>query len=202
MNKSEKIKLDIPIIVEGKYDIIKLKSIIDGQIIKTDGFSVFKSDENKEYIRQLADKNGIIVLTDSDGAGLVIRNYLNSILPKEKIIHLYPPQIKGKEKRKVTSSKEGYLGVEGIDIDVLRSLFSPFEKNNVCDDTKRKVTKLDLFDDGLIGGQNSAEKRLWLKQYLNLPSNISTNALIDTINFLYSYEEYKAILEKRIKQND
>ena len=81
-----KIKLDIPIIVEGKYDVIKLKSIIDGQIIKTDGFSIFKSDENKAFIKNLADKNGVIVLTDSDGAGLVIRNHLRSILPKEKII--------------------------------------------------------------------------------------------------------------------
>ena len=122
-----KLKIDIPIIVEGKYDVIKLNSIIDGQIIKTDGFSLFKSEENKKYIRMIAENLGVIVLTDSDGGGLVIRNHLNSILPKDKIIHLYPPQISGKEKRKTSPSKEGFLGVEGISADVLRDLLAPFE---------------------------------------------------------------------------
>ena len=197
-----KIKLDIPIIVEGKYDVIKLKSIIDGQIIKTDGFSIFKSDENKAFIKNLADKNGVIVLTDSDGAGLVIRNHLRSILPKEKIIHLYPPQIEGKERRKTAPSKEGYLGVEGIDADILRDLLSPFEKKDISSDTKRKITSLDLFEDGFTGTENSSEKRNWLKKRLNLPLNISTSALIDTLNLLYSYEEYKKIIEERNISND
>lgn len=197
-----KIKLDIPVIVEGKYDVIKLKSIIDGQIIKTDGFSIFKSDENKDFIKKLADKNGIIVLTDSDGAGLVIRNHLRSILPKEKIIHLYPPQIEGKEKRKTAPSKEGYLGVEGIDADILRDLLSPFAKKDILSDTKRKITNLDLFEDGFTGTENSSEKRNWLKKRLNLPLNISTSALIDTLNLLYSYDEYKKIIEERNISND
>ena len=191
----KKITVDIPIIVEGKYDVIKLNSIIDGQIIKTDGFGLFKSEETKNYIRQLAEKNGVIVLTDSDGAGLVIRNHLNSILPKEKIIHLYPPQIEGKEKRKNAPSKEGFLGVEGISADTLRNLFAPFE-SNVKKENIRKVSKTDLYEDGLTGYPNSADKRNALKKRLGLPQNISTNALLDTINFLYSYEEYKAFLKE------
>lgn len=191
----KKITVDIPIIVEGKYDVIKLNSIIDGQIIKTDGFGLFKSEETKNYIRQLADKNGVIVLTDSDGAGLVIRNHLNSILPKEKIIHLYPPQIEGKEKRKNTPSKEGFLGVEGISADTLRNLFAPFE-SNVKKENIRKVSKTDFFEDGLTGSPNSADKRNALKKRLGLPQNISTNALLDTINFLYSYEEYQKLLKE------
>lgn len=190
----KKITVDIPIIVEGKYDVIKLNSIIDGQIIKTDGFGLFKSEETKNYIRQLADKKGVIVLTDSDGAGLVIRNHLNSILPKEKIIHLYPPQIEGKEKRKTTPSKEGFLGVEGISADTLRQLFTPFESNTKKEQTK-KVSKTDLYEDGLIGLPNSVGKRNALKKKLGLPQNISTTALIDTINLLYSYEEYKTFLK-------
>ncbi len=191
----KKITIDIPIIVEGKYDVIKLNSIIDGQIIKTDGFGLFNSEETKEYIKKLAEKKGVIVLTDSDGAGLVIRNYLSSILPKDKIIHLYPPQIEGKEKRKNTPSKEGFLGVEGISADILRELFTPFESNIQKDKTK-KVTKLDLFEDGLIGSLDSSNKRNMLKKRLGLPLNISTNALLDTINLLYSYEEYKAFLKE------
>ena len=191
----KKISIDIPIIVEGKYDVIKLNSIIDGQIIKTDGFGLFKSEETKNYIGQLADKNGVIVLTDSDGAGLVIRNHLNSILPKEKIIHLYPPQIEGKEKRKNSPSKEGFLGVEGISADTLRTLFAPFESDSKKEG-KKKVSKTDLYEDGLTGYPNSADKRNALKKRLGLPQNISTNALLDIINFLYSYEEYKEFLKE------
>ncbi|MBQ4116485.1 MAG: DUF4093 domain-containing protein [Clostridia bacterium] len=191
----KKITIDIPIIVEGKYDVIKLNSIIDGQIIKTDGFGLFKSEETQNYIRQLAHKKGVIVLTDSDGAGLLIRNHLSSILPKEKIIHLYPPQIEGKEKRKTTPSKEGFLGVEGIQADTLRMLFAPFE-SNIQKNKPKQVSKLDFFEDGLTGAPNSANKRNALKKRLGLPLNISANALLDTINLLYSYEEYKAFLKE------
>lgn len=190
-----KIKIDIPIIVEGKYDLIKLQSIIDGNIIKTNGFSLFKSQENKKFIKTIAEKNGIIVLTDSDGAGLVIRNYLSSILPKDKIFHIYPPQIQGKEKRKTAPSKEGYLGVEGISADILRKLFEPFVQDTV-QKNKRMITKLDFFEDGLTGCSNSAEKRSALLKMLDLPQNISANALLDTLNFLYSYEEYKEFIKK------
>lgn len=189
-----KIKINLPVIVEGKYDLIKLQSIIDGHIIKTDGFSIFKSEENKEYIKKAAEKNGIIVLTDSDGAGLVIRNHLSSILPKDKIFHIYPPQIEGKERRKSAPSKEGYLGVEGISADVLRALFAPFESNEPKD--KTKVTKTDFFEDGLTGSIDSSTKRKALQKMLGLPSNISANALIDAINLMYTYDEYKTFIKE------
>ena len=191
----KKIQIDRPVIVEGKYDVIKLKSIIDGQIIKTDGFSLFKSEETKSYIRQAAMKNGVIVLTDSDGGGLVIRNHLSSILPKDKILHLYPPQIEGKERRKTSPSKEGYLGVEGISAEILRSLFAPFEKKEE-ENNGKKVTKLDFFEDGLTGCPDSTKNRDRLKKKLSLPKNISANALLDAVNLLYSYEEYKAIIQE------
>ena len=189
-----KIKINLPVIVEGKYDLIKLQSIIDGHIIKTDGFSIFKSEENKEYIKKVAEKNGVIVLTDSDGAGLVIRNHLSSILPKDKIFHIYPPQIEGKERRKSAPSKEGYLGVEGISADVLRTLFAPFESNEPKD--KTKVTKTDFFEDGLTGSIDSSTKRKALQKMLGLPSNISANALIDAINLMYTYDEYKNFIKE------
>lgn len=188
-----KIKIDLPIIVEGKYDKIKLDSIIDGQIIKTDGFSLFNSKETQEYIKRVAEKYGVIVLTDSDSGGLLIRNRLKSLLPKEKIIHLYPPQIEGKEKRKKSPSKEGYIGVEGLSADVIRGLFKPLEakeKNN-----ERLVTKTDLYSDGLLGGENSSKMRLNFKRHLNLPDNISSNALLDAINMLCSFKDYKNIIE-------
>ncbi len=191
-----KLKIDIPIIVEGKYDKIKIDSIIDGNIIKVNGFGIFKSEQTKEYIKKLAEKNGIIVFTDSDSGGLVIRNYLKSILPKEKIFHIYPPQIEGKEKRKSSPSKEGYLGVEGIPANIICELFTPFinQKNNHTQ--KKLITKTDLFEDGISGGPNSKALRSKLLSSLNLPQNLSTNALTDALNFLYSYEEYKAILIK------
>ena len=127
----DRLKISIPIAVEGKYDKIKLSSIIDGQIITTDGFGVFASDEKKMLIRRLAEPRGIIVLTDSDGAGLVIRNYFRSILPKDKLINLYTPQIAGKEKRKKCPSKAGFLGVEGIEACKIRSLILPLLADHV-----------------------------------------------------------------------
>ena len=192
----EKIVLDRPIIVEGKYDKIKLSSIIDGNIITTDGFGVFKNEEKKLLIRRLAASNGIIVLTDSDGGGLVIRNYINSILPKEKITHLYIPEIKGKEKRKLSESKEGLIGVEGIECEMLIKILSPFSVNTQSRIEHKKITKTDLFDDGFCGKAGSSEKRLCLCRELGLPSNISTNALLEALNILINFEEYKRIANR------
>lgn len=191
-----RIKLDIPVIVEGKYDVIKLSSIIDGQIIKTDGFSLFNSVETRNMIKSIAEKNKVIVLTDSDGAGLVIRNHINSFLPKDRVIHLYPPRIEGKEKRKTAPSKEGCLGVEGIPADILRSLFLPLEARERVE--KRPVTKLDFYEDGLTGTPDSKQKRDKLKKALGLPSSISSNALLDAVNLLCTYEEYKTIIKEKL----
>lgn len=192
---SEKIRIDIPIVVEGKYDKIKLSSVIDGQIIVTDGFGVFASEEKTALIRRLAEPRGIIVLTDSDGAGLVIRNYFNKILNKDKLYHLYIPQIKGKEKRKKAPSKEGILGVEGIDADFLRRLFAPFVSDGEIKKTEKELTKADFFKDGLSGTDSAAEKRRRLCIYLSLPENMSANALLCAINMLGELDLYEEFLK-------
>ena len=182
-----------PVIVEGKYDKIKLDSVIDATVIATDGFGVYKSDEKKALLRALAGKERVIVLTDPDGAGLQIRSYLTTVLPKEKLIHLYVPEKKGKEKRKSEPSKAGLLGVEGVDADIIRELFAPFTAES-CEEGLRPVTKADLFADGLSGGAGSAARRRELCGKMGLPTNISANALLDIINLLYGYDRYKELL--------
>ena len=192
---SEKLHIDIPIIVEGKYDRIKLDSILDAHVVVTDGFGIFKRDEQRALIRRLAKKSGVIVLTDSDGGGLVIRSHLRSILPPDKIINLYIPEVKGKEKRKKTGGKAGLLGVEGIDADTLRDLFRPYANGNKPD-THGNVTKADFFADGLSGNENSAELRKRLALSLALPANMSANALLEAINLCCSREEYNESIRK------
>lgn len=192
---TDKIKISKPILVEGKYDKIKLETIIDACIITTDGFNVFKNDEKKVLIQKLADREGIIVMTDSDGAGLVIRNYINSVLPKEKIYHLYIPEISGKEKRKSIPSKSGLLGVEGIDINKLRNIFIPFTNDTWKRVSEKKITKHDLYEYGLSGGNNSADKRKQVTQKLGFPANMSANALLDAVNMLYTYNEFTSLIE-------
>ena len=162
-NQTSKLRVDIPIAVEGKYDKIKLCSIIDANIVTTNGFGIFSSAEKTALIRRIAEPRGIIVLTDSDGAGLVIRNYFKSILPKDKLIHLYTPEIAGKERRKRAPSKAGFLGVEGMEAEMLRKLFKPFAVNSENSDekftNKQQVMKADFFADGLSGGEGSVERR-------------------------------------------
>lgn len=192
-----RIKLDRPVVVEGKYDKIKLVPIIDAKIIVTDGFGVFKRGELVQLIRRVAAENGIFVLTDSDGGGLVIRNFFRSILPKEQVTHLYIPQIKGKEKRKSSPSKQGLLGVEGIDAEIIRSIFRQYESGAESGKEKsREITKLDLFSDGLAGGKESSKKRKQLAKLLSLPDNLSSNAMLEAINMLYTFEEYKEAVKK------
>lgn len=191
----DKIKIAIPIVVEGKYDKIKLSSVVDGQIIVTDGFGVFASGEKTMLIRRLAEERGIIVLTDSDGAGLVIRNYFNKILPKDKLFHLYVPQIQGKESRKKAPSKEGILGVEGMEARLLRELFEPFGEESTPKKAGKELTKKDFYKDGLSGGEASAKKRAALCKYLSLPCNMSSNALLAAINMLGEFEKYTEFLE-------
>ncbi len=199
---NEKLKILIPIAVEGKYDKIKVSSIADAQIITTDGFGVFAKEDKKLLIRRLAEPRGLIVLTDSDGAGLVIRNYFRSILPKEKLYHLYTPQIEGREKRKKEPSKAGFLGVEGIEADTLRALLAPFavpengennETNSVL--STREVTKADFYADGLSGGEGSAAKRGRLAESLGLPPDLSANALLAAVNLLAGYERYRELID-------
>lgn len=189
---SDRIKVDRPVIVEGRYDKIRIASLIEGTVITTDGFGVFKNSEKKALIRRLASERGVIILTDSDGGGLVIRSYLNSVLPKDKIINLYIPAVKGREKRKKEDSKEGLLGVEGIDCDILRSVLAPFSSDKPV--IRGGVTKADFYRDGLSGREGSAEKRKKLCRTVGLPENIGANALLEAVNLLYDRAGYEKLL--------
>lgn len=190
------IKTDRIIIVEGKYDKIRLSSVIDGTIIETDGFSVFNNKEKQAMIRALAEKKGLLILTDSDAAGFKIRSYIGSIVPPETVIHAYIPDILGKEKRKSSPSKEGKIGVEGISQIVLTTalrqtgIFSEEEK-----EPSRKITKTDFYEDGLSGKTQSRQLRQALIKRLSLPSRLSSNSLLQIINAFMTYEEYKSTLE-------
>ncbi|MCM1055383.1 MAG: DUF4093 domain-containing protein [Bacteroides sp.] len=187
------IHLKEALIVEGKYDKIKLSSVTDALIITTDGFSVFKNREKLELIKSLAESCGVIILTDSDSAGFKIRNYIRGCTQRGKIVNAYIPEIFGKEKRKASPSKEGKLGVEGIPADILRNAlekagatFSDSEKPK-----PKWATKIRLFDDGFSGKENSAEKRKKLLQLLSLPSLLSVNSLVEVLNTMFTPEEYE-----------
>ena len=189
------IKLKEAVIVEGKYDKIKLSSLIDGTIITTDGFGIFKDKQKKELIKTLASTNGIIILTDSDSAGFLIRSHIKGFVKDGKITNVYIPDIFGKEKRKTSPSKEGKLGVEGIDITVLKNALERAgirEKENIGGKpSEKKVTKADLFEDGLSGCGNSKQMRQLFLKRLGLPERMSTNDLLKVINSIYSYDRYK-----------
>jgi ribonuclease M5 len=184
-----------PIIVEGKYDKIKLDSIVDANIITTGGFSIFTGDEKISLIKRLADKTKIIILTDSDGAGHLIRSHIKTALSPEQIINLYTPQIEGKEKRKSAPSKAGTLGVEGIEAKMLLEILSPYFENA----PKKEyggVTKADFYSYGLSGRENSQEKRKALLRELNLPVDMSPNATLQAVNMLFTKEEFIKLMEK------
>lgn len=186
----EKIKLTEAVIVEGKYDKIKLSNILDAFIIETNGFAIFKDKSKLSFIKKLAKERGIIILTDSDHAGFMIRNYISSGVPKEQIKNVYIPDIFGKEKRKDTPSKEGKLGVEGMTKEViLASLEKAGVSSNssVCDNP---ITTVDFYDLGLTGGANSKAKRKAVCKALDLPEFLSTSSLISCINNFMTKEEF------------
>ncbi len=196
MPEKRMITVNLPIIVEGKYDKIKLESVVDGLIITTDGFRIYKDKEKMDLIRAFAEKSGVIILTDSDGAGFQIRNHLKSSIKNGKIYNVYIPDIFGKEKRKDKPSKEGKLGVEGVDTDILLKAFAD---SGIFTDEKEHeqwLTRADLLDDGLIGGKDSSELRKKLAAELKLPEHLSTTALSEVLNRLYTRETYKNILIK------
>lgn len=193
----EKLRISFPIIVEGKYDKIKISSIADACVIATDGFGVFKNSERLALIRELAKKSKIIVLTDSDGAGKLIRSHITGAIPKDRLIQLYTPQLEGKERRKTHASKEGYLGVEGVEADMLRELLLPFADGGTVNETEREeITKADLYAMGLTGGEGSAKVRDRLATSLGLPKGMTPNALLAALNVLVTREELFALAEK------
>lgn len=190
------------VIVEGKYDKNALSQYIDANIIETSGFGVFSSPETAELIRSLAKKTGIIVLTDSDGAGFVIRNFIKGAVSEGRVLHAYIPEIKGKERRKARPGAEGLLGVEGMDREtILKALrdcgADPGE--SARDPENRPVTKAELFQLGLSGGKASAEARGRLKKRLGLPGKLSSNALLAVLNALYTREEIINFAEETVR---
>lgn len=186
----DKIKLSEAVIVEGKYDKIKLSNILDAFILETNGFAVFKDKTKLSFIKKLAKERGIIILTDSDHAGFMIRNYISSGVPKEQIKNVYIPDIFGKEKRKNAPSKEGKLGVEGMTKEVIVEALSKAgvtSSKSVCSDP---VTTVDFYDLGLTGGAGSKAKRKALCKALDLPEFLSTSSLISCINNFMTKEEF------------
>ncbi len=193
---SGKIKIKLPIIVEGRYDKSTLSSIFDARIITTEGFSIFNSSEKKALIKRLAERHGVILLTDSDSGGRQIRSFLSGFLPKDKLFHIYIPKIEGKEARKKAPSKSGFLGVEGMGREVLEKVLEPFIERGECEKNgntlyEKAVTKLDFFNDGFAGTDGASERRARLASYFGLPGDMSANSLIQAINLAFGYEEYK-----------
>ncbi len=184
----EKLKIPYPVIVEGKYDRERLLCVMEGQILTTDGFGIFKKKEKLALIRALAEKSPIIVLTDPDGAGTLIRSHIGSAVPRERIIPLYVPAIKGKEARKAEPSAAGFLGVEGQERDLLFELLAPFAGECV---PRGAITKVDLFEDGLSGGMNSSARRDALAAHFSLPAGMTPNALLAALCVIATKEEYK-----------
>lgn len=191
------IHLEQAVIVEGKYDKIKLSSIIDAVIITTNGFSVINNKEKLDIIRFYAADKGIIILTDSDRAGFKIRNFIKGAVKNGKITNVYIPDIFGKEKRKAAPSKEGKLGVEGIDKDIL---IQAFEKAGIVpSETVRRgepITKLDLYEAGLSGGENSSEKRSILLKELGMPQLLTTGGMLEILNSMMSRDEFLLLCER------
>lgn len=185
------IKIKQAVIVEGKYDKIRLSNIVDTVIVPVHGFSVYRDRETAELIRTLARTRGIVILTDSDSAGFQIRNKIKEIARGGSVINVYVPDIKGKERRKREPSKQGLLGVEGIDDDIILEAFRRAgvlaEKSEA---PKDPITKADLFDLGLIGAENSAQRRAALQRSLGLPERLSANMLLEMLNVMYTRERF------------
>ena len=188
------------IVVEGRYDKTTLSQVVDATVVTLGGFSVFNDKEKLAFLRRLAEKQGLIVLTDSDGAGFVIRNYLKGALPKDKVKQAYIPDGHGEERRKRHAGKEGKLGVEGMRPEVLlgalrRAGATFLDEAEEPAPAKEPITKADLFVWGLTGGTDSAARRQALLKRLDLPEHLTANGLLEALNLLYSRDEVAALLE-------
>ena len=194
----DKLKIPYTIIVEGKYDRLKLLNICEARIISTDGFGIFKKNEKLALIRKLAEKLPVIVLTDSDGAGKLIRSHISSAISPDRIIQLYTPQIKGKERRKKDFSAEGNLGVEGIEDEILYNLLKPYEdKEAFVSALENPISKVDFYEDGLMGREDSAMRRDEISKLLGLPLGMTSNALLATVKTICTYEEYLQLVGRK-----
>ena len=191
------VKIKEAIVVEGRYDKNTLSQILDAPILETSGFGIFKDKQQMALLRRIAETRGLIVFTDSDGAGFLIRNHIKSAIPGKYLKHAYIPDIYGKEKRKAAPGKEGKLGVEGMTKDVilesLRRAGATIEGEAVSG--SQQITKQDLMELGLSGGADASNNRLKLLKKLNLPERMSPNAMLQALNLLYNLEELQAILQ-------
>lgn len=191
------VKVKEAIVVEGRYDKNTLSQILDAPILETSGFGIFKDKQQMALLRRIAETRGLIVFTDSDGAGFVIRNHIKSAIPGKYLKHAYIPDIYGKEKRKAAPGKEGKLGVEGMTREVilesLRRAGATIEGEQTV--PLRQITKQDLMELGLSGGADASAKRLKLLKELNLPERMSPNAMLQALNLLYNLEELTTIVE-------
>ena len=192
------LKTDKVIVVEGKYDAIKLANLVDAAILRTEGFGVFNDREKQELLRTLAEKRGLLVLTDGDAAGMLIRNHIRGLVPPEQITDVYIPDLYGKEKRKTAPSKEGKLGVEGIPDDLL---IEALKKAGVTEEgdrpagSGRSITSLDFYRDGLSGGPRSRAKREALQKALGLPERMTGKQLLRIIDMMVTYDEYRDLVD-------
>lgn len=199
-----KLRINEVIIVEGKYDKIRIEPLVEAVIITTDGFGIFKDKQKQKLIRRLAEERGVLILTDSDGAGFVIRNFLSGCVAPEKIKHAYIPKREGKERRKDSASKEGILGVEGMDTEVLLRAFEQAgviaQGCNAQSEEKEPITRIMLYEDGFLGGENSSQLRKKLLEHYDLPEHLSTSKLIDLLNIFSDAQEYKKIAQKVLSE--
>ena len=198
------VKIKEAIVVEGRYDRNTLSQIVDATIFETNGFGIFKNKEQMALLRTVAQKRGLIVLTDSDGAGFVIRNHLKSAIPGAYLKHAYIPDIAGKEKRKAAPGKEGKLGVEGmrpeVILEALRACGATFD-DETQDSPRTAITKQDFVELGLSGGTDSSVKRLYVQKAMNLPEHISANALLQALNLLMTADELRNLVTTLEKKN-
>ena len=184
-------RIRLPVVVEGRYDKIALHGVFDCTVIELGGFGIFKSEEKRALLRAVG-RDGLIVLTDSDGAGKLIRSHISSCLPKDKVIHLYTPEIFGKEKRKAEPSAEGKLGVEGMERELLYNLLLPYTSPDALTErAENPLSKTDFYRDGLSGGKNSADRRDALAARFGLPTKMTANALLTALRMVATYEDYK-----------
>lgn len=198
------LKIREAIVVEGRYDKNTLAQIVDAPILETKGFGLFKDPKQLELLRSVAKKRGLIVLTDSDGAGFVIRNHIKSAIPAKYLKHAYIPDVAGKEKRKAAPGKEGKLGVEGMSPEVLlaalKNAGATIEGESTAQENDQ-ITKQDFVEFGLSGGLNASERRKRLQNRLHLPEHMSANALLQALNLLLSREELAEIVRECDNEN-
>ena len=189
------VKVQQAILVEGRYDKNTLSQIVDAPIFETSGFGIFKNKEQMDLLRRVAERQGLIVFTDSDGAGFVIRNHIKSAIPGKYLLHAYIPDIPGKERRKAAPGKEGKLGVEGMTPEIILKALRDCgaTMDGAAQEPRKAITKQDFTELGLSGGPGSSERRKALLKKLKLPEHMSSNAMLQAVNLLYSPEEFEAL---------